>query len=210
MSDQKSKPANGCLIALVALLVVTVGTTTFLFWSTIQAIVSPMDQVADAWSQALNEQVEVEGRTVKLKAKQVNELAVLERPSRIVIKYETTWLGSKKSIVVVGNFITKAGFDLNEGLEITFDENGQPISDIPQAKILSVEMTNYEIFHAEDGLINKLQVADQEKATNQLLKQARQEAENSDLIRKAEQLFYQRVDDLGGMEAQSPLPDYLL
>jgi len=210
MSDQNSKPANGCLIALVALLVVTVGTTTFLFWSTIQAIVSPMDQVADAWSQALNEQVEVEGRTVKLKAKQVNELAVLERPSRIVIKYETTWLGSKKSIVVVGNFITKAGFDLNEGLEITFDENGQPISDIPQAKILSVEMTNYEIFHAEDGLINKLQVADQEKATNQLLKQARQEAENSDLIRKAEQLFYQRVDDLGGMEAQSPLPDYLL
>jgi len=59
-------------------------------------------------------------------------------------------------------------------------------------------MLNYEVFYAEDGFINKLQPADQENATNLLIKKAQEDAQNSNLTKQAEDIFYQRVEDLGG------------
>ena len=66
----------------------------------------------------------------------------------------------------------------------------------PEAKILGVELLDYEIYHTQDSAFNKLTPADQEAATNQLLSQARKDAEQSDLKEQAKLRFHERLDDL--------------
>jgi len=197
-SHKKNRLFGGGVIMCIALFFLL----GFVYWATINAVTSPIEKITKAWSEALKEDVTIDGHTLVLQEKKINELAVIQQPSKVIIKYETTWLGSKKTIVVVGDFMAKAGFKLGEGFQIKLDENGAPTSDALKAEILSVEMLNYQIFHAEEGIINKLLPEDQERATNLLLKQAREDARNSNLKNQAEEIFFQRIEDLGGQRPQ--------
>ncbi|MDB4547499.1 DUF4230 domain-containing protein [Akkermansiaceae bacterium] len=107
-------------------------------------------------------------------------------------------MGSDKMIIVKGDFLVKAGFDLTEfdGFEL---EGEKVVGTWPSAKVLSVEQLDYEVFFSKNGVINKLSQGDFENVSNLLQKQARTDAvEHSDILQDAERVIRTRLEDLSG------------
>ena len=157
----------------------------------------PMDRFVDALGALTQRPVYTEGTSVTLGDSEVSELVLVERRSRSLIKYETSWLGSGNVLIVQGDFAIKAGFDLDEVQTLEL-RDGRVEGKWPAAKILSVEMLDYEVFFSQDGAINKLSPKDQERAINRLLEQARRDALAGDLREEAETRLLERLGDLGG------------
>lgn len=155
----------------------------------------PVQTFANALGNALGTHVEVSGSTAVLEKSEIGELAVVQRKTQAITKFETTWLGSKKMLIVRGDFLVKAGFDLSEGGEwIIMD--GMIDGPIPEGKVLSVEpMGDFEIYHAENGTINRLEPQDHARAFNHLKDQARRDAQRSDIAREAERVLLRRLGD---------------
>jgi hypothetical protein len=156
----------------------------------------PMDRFVDALGALTQRSVEVDGITVALGDSEVSELVLVERHSRSLIKYETSWLGSDNVLIVRGDFRIKAGFDLDAVEPLEF-RDGRVEGQWPPAEILSVELLDYEVFFSRNGAINKLKPEDQEKAVRRLLAQAREDAEAGDLREEAEGRLRERLQDLG-------------
>ncbi len=178
-------------------LLTVVGFGCFHYFITKPAV-SPVHRLADALKSITQENVRIDGSTVNLEQIETRELAVVERTSQTIVKFHTKWLGSDKLLIVKGDFIVKAGFDLTgfEGFEV---KGNQVIGQWPQAKILSVEMTEYEIYYSKNGIINRLEGDDHERAVNLLRKQALEDAINkSDICEEAERIIHRRLQDLGG------------
>jgi len=115
---------------------------------------------------------------------------------------ETTMFGSKATLILRGDFVVKAGFDLTQPLSVTVNEStGEVHADFPPARINSVELKNYEVYFSDSGLINKIKPEHQELATKQMLAQARLDAERSDIKEEAEAQLQTRLKDLLGREA---------
>ena len=77
--------------------------------------------------------------------------------------------------------------------------------------MLSVEpIGDFEIYYAESGAINRLSPEDHASAFNYLKKQARVDAERSDVCEEAERALIRRINDrmnsLDGAEWQGLLP----
>jgi hypothetical protein len=141
--------------------------------------------------------VTIKGDSVVLEKSAVAELAVCQRKTQIVMKYETHWLNSKKVLVVRGDFIAKAGFKLDPEFRFTVKQPEREVEvELPKPKILSVSFQNYEVLFSSDGLVNKLQPQDQETVINEMLAKARNDAEKSDLTQEAMQQIEQRLRDL--------------
>lgn len=139
----------------------------------------------------------IKGDSVVLEKSAVAELAVCQRKTQVVMKYETQWLNSTKVLVVRGDFIAKAGFDLNQEFRFTvMQPEREVVVELPRPKLLSVALQNYEILFSSDGVINKFQPQDQERVVNELLVKARADAEKSDLMDEARQQVEQRLRDL--------------
>ena len=155
----------------------------------------PVQTFANALGNALGTHVEVSGSTAVLEKSEIGELAVVQRKTQVITKFETTWLGSKKMLIVRGDFLVKAGFDLSEGGEwIIMD--GMIDGPIPEGKVLSVEpMGDFEIYHAENGTINRLEPQDHARAFNHLKDQARRDGQRSDIAREAERVLLRRLGD---------------
>lgn len=155
----------------------------------------PVQTFANALGNALGTHVEVSGSTAVLEKSEIGELAVVQRKTQAITKFETTWLGSKKMLIVRGDFLVKAGFDLSEGGEwIIMD--GMIDGPIPEGKVLSVEpMGDFEIYHAENGTINRLEPQDHARAFNHLKDQARLDAQRGDIAEEAERVLLRRLGD---------------
>ena len=155
----------------------------------------PVETFANALGNVLGTQVEVTGSTAVLEKSEIGELAVVQRKTQAITKFETTWLGSKKMLIVRGDFLVKAGFDLSEGGEwIIMD--GMIDGPIPEGKVLSVEpMGDFEIYHAENGTINRLEPQDHARAFNHLKDQARRDAQRGDIADEAERVLIRRLAD---------------
>jgi len=155
----------------------------------------PVQAFADALGNALGTHVEVSGSTAVLEKSEIGELAVVQRKIQAITKFETTWLGSKKMLIVRGDFLVKAGFDLSEGGEWII--MGSVIDGpMPEGKVLSVEpIGDFEIYHAENGTINRLEPQDHARAFNHLKNQARRDAQRSDIDREAERVLLRRLGD---------------
>jgi len=180
----------------IGLTILLVGVIAALYFFIGKPALSPVEQLAKALQQVTNQQVTIEGHTVTLARNSIRELAVVERHVQSMVKYETQWMGSDKLIIVQGDFLVKAGFDLSEfeGFELRGE---QVIGTWPKAKILSLEQLDYRIFYSQNGVVNKLQDQDYETVTNLLQKQARQDAEDrSDILEDAEGLIKRRLHDL--------------
>ncbi len=155
----------------------------------------PVETFANALGNVLGTQVEVTGSTAVLEKSEIGELAVVQRKTQAITKFETTWLGSKKMLIVRGDFLVKAGFDLSEGGEWII-MNGMIDGPIPEGKVLSVEpMGDFEIYHAENGTINRLEPQDHARAFNHLKDQARRDAQRGDIAREAERVLIRRLAD---------------
>lgn len=180
-------------------LLLTVGGALFYFFVARPAM-SPVDRLAEALRNITNEEIAINGSSVTLARSEMRELAVVERKVQSMVKYETKWMGSDKMIIVKGEFLVKAGFDLTEfeGFEL---EGEKVIGEWPDAKILSVELEpdSFKTFYSKNGVLNKLTDADRDAVNNLLQKQAREDAElRSDILKSAERVIKTRLEDLGG------------
>jgi hypothetical protein len=161
------------------------------------------DAVADAFRNITGQKVTVHANTVTIEKSNIAELSLVQRKTQTVIKFESDFIGSRKTLILRGDFIVKAGFDLSQPFTASVDEaTGEVKADLPPAKITSVELKDYEVFFSDDGLINKLRAEDQELATRTMITQARIDAERSDIKQEAEEQLKQRLRDLLKGDAQ--------
>ncbi len=159
---------------------------------------APVERLAAALSNVLGAQVHVSGSTAVLENSEIGELALVQRKTQAITKFQTTWMGSEKVLIVRGDFIVKAGFDLSEGGQWGILE-GQVSGALPKGKVLSVEpMGDFEVYYAESGSINRLNPQDHSSAFNYLKKQARRDAERSDIGDEAERVLVRRLRDRMG------------
>ncbi len=162
--------------------------------------------VAHALERITGQQVTVSANTVTLRKTNIAELNVAQRKTQTILRHDSTRLGSKATLILRGDFVVKAGFDLTQPFSVQFDEQtGEVKADFPPAKITSVELVNYEVFFSDSGVINKIRPEDQEMAIQQMLTQARLEAERSDMKEDAEAQLARRLRDLLGPKAEKVL-----
>jgi len=182
----------------MGLTLLVIGSMAGFYFFIAKPAVSPMNRFAEALGQVTQEKVKVSGNSVVLSTEEKRELVVVERQMQSFVKYETKWLHSDKMIIVKGDFRVKAGFDLAdfEGFELNGD---QVVGSWPEAKVISVDLLDYEVLHSKSGLVNKLQGNDYEQVVDVLVKKARTDAEEkSDLLSEAERILQQRLSDLSG------------
>jgi hypothetical protein len=157
------------------------------------------DHVVRAFGRVLQltPNVTTKGDSVVLEKSAINELAVVQRKTQVLMKYESQWLGSTKVLIVRGDFVVKAGFDLNQSFRFNIQQPSNEVKvDLPKPKILSVAFQNYEVLFSSDGVINKLHTEDQTSVIQQMMAKAHWDAENSDMKQEAMQQVEQRLKDL--------------
>ncbi len=169
--------------------------------------------LADAITKITGATTIITGNSIEIATKDVAELALVSREQQTIIKHESSVLGSSSVLILRGEFNVKAGFDLDEDHSITIDESTGAMSvDFPPAKILSVELQDYEVFYSDEGIFSKITPEIQQAMTNQMLLQARLDAEKSDIKSEAEARLATRLRDLLGADARTltldgaPLP----
>jgi hypothetical protein len=136
------------------------------------------------------------GATVIEKAA-ISELAVTQRKMRTVVTYKQAWLGSTKVLVVQGDFLVKAGFDLNHSFRFTTNEATRDvIVDLSRPKILSTDFIATEVLYSSDGIINKLNPHDSTEVVRQMLSETKLQAQQSDMLAEASQQVEQRIKDM--------------
>ncbi len=161
------------------------------------------DTVAHALERITGERFTVASNTVTLQKSNIAELSVVQRKTQTVTKLETSTFGSRSTLILRGDFVVKAGFDLTRPFSVTVNETtGEVHAEFPPAKITSVELKNYEVYFSDSGLINKLKPEHHELATRQMLAQARLDAEKSDIKEEAEVQLRTRLKDLLGRDAK--------
>ncbi|MCP5535261.1 MAG: DUF4230 domain-containing protein [Akkermansiaceae bacterium] len=159
---------------------------------------APVDRLAEALSTVLGTEVKVSGSTAVLEKSEIGELALVQRKTQAITKYETSWMGSDKVLIVRGDFLVKAGFDLSEGGQWGVLE-GRINGPLPKGKVLSVEpVGELEIYFSDSGTLNRLNPQDHASAFNYLINQARRDAENSDIAEEAERALIRRINDRMG------------
>ena len=199
MRTAKSKaPAIWAFFGGAALLLIS-GFAAFYFFvgkPAVDAASAPIDRFVDALEKVTQRKVETEGSTVVLEESGVSEFAVVQRKIQSLIKYETRWLASDNILIVRGEFIAKAGFDLSKVVKLKMVD-GTVEGVWPEPEILSVELVDYDVFFSQNGVVNKLTPKDQEDAIRRLLQQARKDALESDLREEAQRRLRERLEDLG-------------
>lgn len=189
----------------LSLVIATSGVVAwFFFVRPVQSQVGTLRHaVAHALERITGQQVTVHSNTVTLQKTNIAELSVVQRKTQTILRHETSLLGSKSTLILRGDFLVKAGFDLTKPFSVHFnEETGEVRADFPPAKITSVELIHYEVYFAESGVINKIKPEDQELATQLMLAQARLEAERSDIKEEAEVQLARRLKDILGLRAQ--------
>ncbi len=167
-----------------------------------QAASAPVEKLAEALSRVLGTEVKVTGSTAVLEKSEIGELALVQRKTQAITRYATTWLGSEKILIVRGDFLVKAGFDLSEGGQWEILD-GRINGPLPHGKVLSVEpIGDFEIYYSENGAINRLNAQDHASAFNALKNQARRDAEKSDIGKEAERALIRRLSDQMGDEGE--------
>lgn len=167
-------------------------------------VLNPVDKLKEALGAVTNSEVQVDGYTLTLDSTETRELVVVKRRVQTVVKYESTWLRSKKVFILKGEFEVKAGFDLSEfeGFELRGNE---AVGEWPEPRLLGVSLLDYDTFFSSSGALNRLNERDREYATNLLHQQVRVDAiENSDILEEAERIIRTRLEDLTDGEVVFP------
>ena len=136
------------------------------------------------------------GSTVMEKSA-IAELAVTQRKMRTVVTYKQAWLGSTKVLVVQGDFVVKAGFDLQQSFRFTSNPaTREVVVDLARPKIISTDFAGTEVLFSSDGILNKLNPEDSNAVVKQMLAETKLQAQQSDMLAEACQQVEQRIKDL--------------
>jgi hypothetical protein len=139
-------------------------------------------------------QIVISNQTVHSATVAIAELATAEKSFQQDHLIETTWLGSTKRFHARGQFVAKAGFDLNQTIRIEVADDGKNILiSLPQAQLLSLEQKEIQILEDESGYWNKITREHREEAMGQLTQLARQSVEQSSLMNEAKQAFRDQI-----------------
>ena len=124
----------------------------------------------------------------------VSELIVLSRRIDVEHEFLHTWVGSSKRVKLHGNFIAKAGFDLQEGLSI--DVGPEQITvQLPHAQILGVEQQQLDFLAFENGLWNRISAQDLQSELSVLPQLAWKKAVETGLPGEAEQRLQRQLEE---------------
>ncbi len=194
------------LIGGVVLLLVGAGVLLF-FSSDNNDARSIAKRTADAFKQRLGftPSVSVNGLTVIEQTLPILELASVQENIFREYKWQHTFLGSAKTLVLRGEFIVKAGFDLKEEFVLNIDDvqvapntsaKKRVTMRLPEAKILSLEMKNYSVVTDESGWWNKITLEDRTNAVNAMQQEARTSAEQAGIRTKAMAMLQQQIQNI--------------
>ncbi len=214
MRDKHDRGSRGAIdryfkyfTVLVLLGIAGMAAFHFFIAKPVSKIGSPLKKLEEALGSVTNSEVKVDGYTLTLDSSETRELVVVKRRTQTVVKFESTWLRSKKIFILKGDFEVKAGYDLSEfdGFEL---KGNQAVGEWPEPRLLGVTLLNYDTFFSSSGTLNRLNEKDREHATNMLHQQARIDAiQNSDILEEAERIIKTRLEDLtdGEVEFQKKL-----
>ena len=145
----------------------------------------------------LTPQLTVHSGSVIMEKAAIAELAVTQRKVRTVVTYKQQWLGSTKVLIVQGDFLVKAGFDLNQSFRFSVDQATREVTvDFAKPKILSTDFKSMDVIFSSDGIINHLTPEDSQAVVQQMLAETKLQSLNSDIRDEAMQQIQQRVKDL--------------
>jgi hypothetical protein len=139
-------------------------------------------------------QISVKNEIILNKQANILELATKSQTFRHEFEWRHTWLGSEKILRIKGNFVAKAGYDLNKFVSINIQSHGVTVS-VSEPKILSVEVTDYQI-EGESGWWNSISDADRSTALREFTFSARKVMEGSDLLASAQGSFEESLNKI--------------
>jgi len=140
----------------------------------------------------------------------IMEVATVSRQLIVDYTWAHTWLGSTKSIHMIGTFTAKAGFDLKEPFTIEIDRSPLRVrASLPPPRVLSITMDSFRIAADESGWWNRISDADREAGVENLQSTARAQAESSGMLDEARTSAEQRIRDIvqkNGSTVEFPPP----
>src|SRR5256714_3029943 len=142
----------------------------------------------------LQPRITINNRVYMEQTAPVSELIVLSRRIEVEHEFLHTWVGSSKRVKLHGNFIAKAGFDLQEGLSI--DVRPEQITvQLPHAQILGVEQQQLDVLAFENGLWNRISAQDLQSELSVLPQLAWKKAVETGLPGEAEQRLQRQLEE---------------
>lgn len=156
-----------------------------------------LGKVTDALSRFFNTTPESHDRTISFHITETNsiyELSTVSRKFTHTYVYSTKWMGSTKSIHLVGEYEAKAGIDLSTPLKVNVSPNGRVVSiQLPDAKITAMTTLEEGAITEKSGWWNRISSEDKEIALKALRKDAERELNESDLLRQAEERCFEQI-----------------
>jgi hypothetical protein len=139
----------------------------------------------------INQRVVIEANTPIL------EVATVSRQLQVDYQWSHSWLGSTKTLRLVGTFTAKAGFDLHEPFDIAIEKSPLRVkATLPPSRMLSVTMDSYAAPVDESGWWNRISAQDREQAVAALLTAARTQAEHSGMLEEVRRTAEDRIREI--------------
>lgn len=137
------------------------------------------------------------------------EVSFAEQEMTHDLRYETTWLGSRKVLHARGRFTVKAGYKLADGQWFVEQKpDGRWLVNLPDPSVLSCELKEINTVADDDGMWNKLSPEDRTRAHQQLLTEARDKAANKELFERVEKELGRRLREAAAREHGTPIPAF--
>ncbi|MDZ4742373.1 MAG: DUF4230 domain-containing protein [Verrucomicrobiota bacterium] len=141
--------------------------------------------------------VTVNGVTVFGEIEPILELATVERKMSVRYGWTHSWLGSEKVLEIEALVLAKAGFNLKEPFTISIDPKTRRVTaKMPPAKVLSVEILDYQMLKDDSGWWNEITDADRQEALNGLRLQARVNVRNSGILKEVMKTSEDRITEI--------------
>lgn len=130
--------------------------------------------------------------------KPIAELALVSRPTDVEHRMESELFYSRAKLALRGAFNVKAGFDLRSpDFSVTLDPGLKRARlDLPAPRVLSIEMTRYEVLEDESGWWNQVSKSDRELALRQMQAEAKLEAVRAGILKDCKQEIEKSLADL--------------
>lgn len=157
----------------------------------------------------LSPRIDVENTVVFAQNTPVLELVTVRREALVRHDMAETWFGSTKEFGIEATFTARAGFRMDGGFSARIRGGSSTVEFwLPRPEVLAVEMGELSIRKDEDGLWNKIQPRDRERAIRALTKSARREFLATDILEAATREARSRIETVcASMGIQAVFPD---
>lgn len=201
MTDRPPRARKGraLLFGVLATLILVVGAAVVFYVIVIRAPIELAHATADGIREVFNftPRVTVNQTVVIEQNTPILEVATVSRGISVDHTWSHTWLGSTKTIQVLGSFTAKAGFDLREPFTIEVERNPlRVVATMPPPRLLSLELDSYRVLRDESGWWNRIADADREAAVRDLVELARTRAVASGILEEARATAELRIREI--------------